>query len=105
VLPRHTVGASPLWRLLERLLAGGSIQAAAEALALPFALETLYHLLHRLRLRLAQVRSALCREQPPAVSSQTDSVLQTAEHLHHLFPKSLCPVADFQLHFQRPLLE
>ena len=38
-----------MWRLLDRLLAGGSIKAAVEALSLPFALETLYHLLHRLR--------------------------------------------------------
>ena len=48
VLPRHTVTGPGLWRLLVRLLAGGSIKAAVEALALPFALETLYHLLHRL---------------------------------------------------------
>jgi hypothetical protein len=105
VLPRHTVTGTWLWRLLQRLLAGGSIKAAVEALALPFALETLYHLLHRLRGRLAAVRSALCREQPAPASSQTDPLLQTVEHLRRLFAKSGCPCADYQLHFQRPLLE
>ena len=105
VLPRHTVTGPGLWRLLDRLLAGGSIKAAVEALALPFALETLYHLLHRLRQRLAGVRSMLCRKQKPPASSQIDPLLQTAEHLRSLFPESLCPAADFQLYFQRPLLE
>ena len=105
VLPRHTVTGPGLWGLLVRLLAGGSIKATAEALALPFALETLYHLLHRLRQQLAEVRSVLCREQEPPASSQTDPLFQTVEHLRSLFPESLCPAADFQLHFQRPLLE
>jgi hypothetical protein len=105
VLPRHTVTGPGLWRLLDRWRAGGSIKAAAEALALPFALETLYHVLHRVRRQLAEVRSRLFREQKPAVSAQTDPLLQTVEHLRRLFPQSVCPVTDFQLHFQRPLLE
>jgi len=105
VLPRHTVTGPGLWRLLDRWRAGGSIKAAAEALALPFALETLYHALHRLRQQLAAVRSQLWRVQKPGDSSQTDPLLQTVEHLRRLFPQSLCPVTDFQLHFQRPLLE
>ena len=105
VLPRHTVRAPSLWGLLDRWLAGGSIKAAVEALALPFGLETLYHLLHRLRERLVALRSALCREQKPPTSSQADPLLQTVEHLRRLFPRSGCPCADFQHVFQRPLLE
>ncbi len=105
VLPRHTVSASALGRLLERLLGGGSLKAAAEASGLPFALESLYHLLHRVRERLAQVRSALCRERQAPQSGQTDPLLQTMEHLQSRFPDSACAVVDFQLHFQRPLLE
>jgi hypothetical protein len=105
VLPRHTVSGPWLWRVLERLLGGSSIKAAFEALAPPFALETVYHLLHRLRDRLAGVRSAPCREQTPPASLQTDPLFHTAEHLRSLFPQGGCPPADFQLHFQRPLLE
>lgn len=55
VLPRHTVRASMLWRLLEQGLGGGSIKSAGEALGLPLALDSIYHLLHRLRERLAAV--------------------------------------------------
>ena len=105
VMPRHTVRASTLWSLLERLLAGGSISAAAKVLAAPFVLESLYHLLRRMRSRLVVVRSGLCRERPAPASSQSDPLLQTVEHLRRVFPKSGCPCADFQLRFQRPLLE
>ena len=87
------------------MLEGVSIRAAAHALGLPYALETLYHLLARMRPRLPGLRSTLCREQKAPASSQTDPLLQTGEHLRGLFPKSDCPAADFQLHFQRPLLE
>jgi hypothetical protein len=91
--------------LLHGLEAGRSIRAAAHALGRAFPLETLYHLLHRLRAGLTTVRSALGREQPAPASAQTDPLLQTVEHLRRLFPQSDCPAADFQLHFQRPLLE
>jgi hypothetical protein len=104
VLPRHTVSASGLWSLLDRLREGSSIKAAVQALGLPFPLETLYHLLQRLRGRLAAIRSTLCRQGPPPASWQTDPLLQTVEHLRGLFPKSECPPAEFQLHDQHPLL-
>lgn len=105
VLPRHTVRAPGLWRLLQRWRSGGSLQAAFAALGLPFPLETLYHLVQRMRGRLAAVRSLLCREQKAPASSQADPLLQTVEHLRSLFAKGDCPLADFQLHFERPLLE
>ena len=99
------MGTSALWSLLERLLKGGSIKAAVEALALPFGLEALYHLLQRMRRKLTTVRSVLCREQPAPTSAQSDPLLQTVEHLRSLFAKSICALSDFQSHFQRPLLE
>jgi hypothetical protein len=105
VLPRHTVSAGWLWKLLQRLLEGGSIRAACQALSLPLALESVYHLLDRWRRRLSAARSVLCREQKALASSQTDPLLQTVEHLRQFFPKSGCPCAEFQLHFQKPLLE
>lgn len=105
VLPRHTVRSATLWSLLDHWLRGGSIAAAVQALGLPFGLETLYHLLQRMRLRLVTVRSALSGQAPPPASAQTDPLLQTVEHLRGSFAGSDCPVAQFQLHFQRPLLE
>jgi len=105
VLPRHTVSGPWLWRVLQELLGGGSTKAACEGLQAPFPLETIYHLVTRLRERLSQIRSRLsCRCQPPA-SAQSDPLLQTVEHLRASFPKGLCSTADYQLHFQMPLLE
>ena len=106
ILPRHTFTAPFLWQLLCGLLEGSSIKAAFEALGSPpFALETCYHVLQRLREQLSEVRSLLSREQKSPSSAQTDPLLQTVEHLRRVFPKSSCPLVDFQIHFQHPLLE
>lgn len=105
VLPRHTVRAPALWALLERLVQGGSIKAAVEALGPHFALESFYHLWQRLPGCLPAARAALCRERKAPASSQTHPLLQTVEHLREVFGQSDCPLSEFQLHFQRPLLE
>ena len=105
VLPRHTFTASLMWRWLVELLAGLSLKAAAEKLRLPFALETVYRLRRGLRRRLDALRTRLCRELSPPKSTRADPLLQTVEHLQRVFPCSLCPPSDFQLHFQRPFLD
>jgi hypothetical protein len=104
VLPRHTLTASLVWQWLVKLLAGLSVKAAVEALRLPFALETMYRLRRGLQRSLDLVRTRLCREQSPAVSRQSQPLLQTVEHLRAVFPDSQCPPAAFQLDFQSPLL-
>jgi hypothetical protein len=101
-LPRHTVTATLLGRLLIALLAGASLRSAAHSLGLPFALETLYHLRRRLRRRIDAWRTLLCRRQPPPDSSQSDPLLQTVEHLQSLFPGATALLIEFQLVFQQP---
>ena len=108
VLPRHTVRAPLLWQLLGKLLAGLTVRSSVQALRLPFALETLYHLLERLRGRLSEVRSLLCREHQVPASCQSEPLLQTVEHLQGVFPNPEsvrgCALSAFQLRFQRPLM-
>jgi hypothetical protein len=104
VLPRFSVSASLLWQLLLLLLPGGSIQAAIHALRLPFAPETLYHLLQRLRLRLDVLRVNLCQVAPSAPSSQSDPLLQTVEHFRTAFAPAPCPIQEFQSRLQKALL-
>ena len=104
VLPRHTVTAPLVWPWLLELLAGLSLKAAAEKLRLPFALESMYRLGRRLRRRLDDWRSRLCREQPPPASTQADPLLHSVEHLRAVFTAEGCPPAAFQLHFQHPFL-
>ena len=104
VLPRHTVQAGQLWHLLQELLQGTSIQAAVQALRLPFVLGTVYGLLRRLRQRLDGVRCALRQRQKEPQSSQSDPLLHTAEHLQSVFREALCPVSQFQTVFEQPLM-
>lgn len=103
-LPRHTFTASLVWQWLVKLLAGLSSKAAAEQARLPFTLEAVYRLRRSLVTRLDALRARLARERPPPVSTQADPLLQTVEHLREMFPDSACPPAEFQLHYQRPLL-
>jgi len=104
VLPRHTLTAPLVWQWLIKVLAGLSLKAAAEALRLPFALETVYRLWRRLLGHLHTLRSRLCREQKPLASPPADPLLQTVQHLQAVFAQSACPPAAFQRHFQRPFL-
>lgn len=104
VLPRHSVTTLWLWPLLSRLLGGWSIKASVEALAPPFKLETLYHLLQRLRARLPDLRCRLWPEQQAPPSSRSDPLLQTIEHLQSVFAEAACALSAFQLRFQEPFL-
>lgn len=105
MLPRHSFTAPLLWTLLAQWLAGqASVRAAAQSVRLPFALESVYHQLSRLRQRLDVLRSWLCRRQQAPASAHPDPLGQTVEHLQKVFPDALCPVSEFQLAFQQPFL-
>ena len=104
ILPRHTLTASLVWPWLVQVLAGLSLNAAAEKLRLPFTLETIYRLGRRLHQRLDALRTRLYREQSPVASPHADPLRQTVEHLQAVLAGSPCPPADFQLRFQLPFL-
>ena len=104
VLPRHSLTAAGLWSLLAALLSQPSVRAAAQSVRLPFALESVYHLLSRLRQQLDGLRSVLCRRQKEPASAQADPLRHTVEHLQNVFPAAPCPVSEFQLGFQQPFL-
>ena len=104
VLPRFTVTATLLWQLLLQLLPGNaSLRSAKRALDAAFPAQTLYHLLARLRGRLAAVRVWLCGRVPVPESSQADPLWQTVEHFQAAFPHADCPLLQFQADFQTPL--
>jgi hypothetical protein len=90
--------------LLAALLTHASVRAAAHSLRLPLALESVYHVLARLRQRWDVLRTGLSgREKEPA-SAQGDPLRQTIEHLQSVFAQASCPVSEFQLAFQQPFL-
>lgn len=102
VLPRHSVPAGLLNNLLEGLRTGASVQASWRRGRFPFPLETVYHLLQRLRRRLAAVRTALLSRCPPPHTTDRDPLRQTLEHLHCAFPSHPCAIEAFQYTFQLP---
>ena len=104
MLPRHSLTATALGALLAALLTHSSVRAAAHALALPWALESVYHLLSRLRRRLDELRRWLCRRQKEPASAQADPLRHTVEHLQKVFAPAPCPVREFQLVFQQAFL-
>ena len=104
VLPRFTLTAVLLCQLLLLLLGGQSVQAAVRSLNLPFADQTLYHTLGRLRRRLDAARTRLCQITPAPASSQAEPLLQTIEHFRAAFPRADCPLQEFQTRFQEPLM-
>ena len=104
-MPRHTFTAPRLWNVLSALGTDAvSIKAAWEFLRPPLTLDTLYHLLQRLRRRLTVVRPALCRIASPPVCERAAPLLQTIAHLRQVFPSSECAVSAFHLRFQQSLL-
>ena len=104
VLPRHTFTAALLWKLLCQMLTADSIRAAADSAGLSFGMETVYHLLARLRTRLDAVRSRLCLRLRAPASSQVEPLLQTVEHLKAVFSNKPCSIAEFQLSFLHPFM-
>ena len=97
VLPRHTFTAHWLWQLLVQLLEVRHVNAAVDALRPSFALETVYHLLGRLRGHLNRWLSLLQQIVEPPGSWHTDPLRLTGEHLRAAFAEELCPVSAFQL--------
>lgn len=104
VLPRHSLSAPLLDELLEGLLGGGSIQSAWERVRPPLPLDSIYHVLQRLRRRLDAVRTVLLSRCAPPPSQQADPLRQTAEHLRCAFEGISSPIMAFQEAFQRPLM-
>jgi len=103
-LYQRMADAQRLWQLLRGVLEGLSRKAAWERVAAPFCLETGYRLWRAFIRRQSALRSTLLRAlAPPRMRSQNPH-LQLIEHLQAMFPKSACPVADFQVRFQTAFL-
>lgn len=102
VLPRHSFTAPLVWQTVLRWLGGLSLGASWEPGKTPLLLVSFYHLIQRLRGRLAVLRTALSAIRRPPASRRSDPLLQTFEHLRLAFPKASCPIAAFQQRVQKP---
>ncbi len=103
-LRRHTVPAATLWKFFRGVRRGLSRKASWERLGSPFTVETGYRLWKSLRKRQVWIRSRLSRDRPPPATDSAEPIFQLLDHLAAIFPHSPCPIAAFQLRFQRPFL-
>jgi hypothetical protein len=101
---RHMVSAPWLWQLLQGLRRGMSVKAAWEKIASPFTLETGYRLRQAFARSQTFIRSMLLRVGAPPKLNAAEPEWQLIDHLRFAFPKSGCPVADFQVRFQAAFL-
>ena len=103
-MPRRMVDSLRLWRLLQGIRQGLSIKAAWEKIPSPFCLETGYRLRATFARSQTFIRSLLLRAGALPKFTSAEPALQVIEHLRAVFPRSACPVADFQLRFQTAFL-
>lgn len=98
---RRSVTAARFWAFLKKILSGQSVQGAWESVRSIFTVECGYRLWDAFCRFQPTLRSLLCRIQEPAPSSTRSPWIQTLEHLRAAFSTSSCPIAAWQIRFQK----
>ena len=101
---RRMVSADKLWHLLQGIRQGMSVKAAWERISSPVKLETGYRLRQAFARSQTFIRSMLLRVGAAPKLNAAEPEWQLIDHLQTAFPKSACPVADFQVRFQAAFL-
>lgn len=103
-IPGRVVQSRQVWLFLSGMRQGMSVKAAWEKTCGWFCLETGYRLIAAFKNSSFAIRSILLRANSSPGTKTADPVLQVIEHLLSVFPESACPVAEYQLRFQKPFL-
>lgn len=101
VLRRRSVSAARFWAFLNGVLKGASVQKSWEAVRSGFSVECGYRLWSAFRRFETTLRTLLCRIEEPPCKRSRYSWSQTLEHLRKIFGAKPCPIAAWQLRFQR----
>jgi hypothetical protein len=102
---QHIVSCATVWAFLLLLLAGRRTKEAWEQSTSAFCLDTGYKLRQAFIRSQSHIRTLLGKLGAPVrCGGITDPALQTIEHLKSALRSSSCPVAAFQLRFQKPFL-
>ncbi len=97
--------AQTLWLFLKTVLQNISLQLIPIKKKLPFSPSTAFRLWKRFLLNLSHIRSFLIKITSPPASREIRPEMQTIAHIQTAFPNSVCPITDFQSHFQENILE
>lgn len=105
VIPRFVVRTATLSRLLLGIAEGLNRKTAWERAQPGLCLRSAYRLWARLVDCQTTLRTALCTRAPPPDFAHDLPVAQLAAHLLRIFDASACVLAEYQLTFQRSLLD
>ena len=103
VLAGFVVRSGTLSRLLESVVGGLSRMAAWKRAASGLTMRSGYRLWARLLAVQSHVRTVLCGVGPPPASADARPMSQMLAHLRQVVDDVGCPLAGFQLAFQRDL--
>jgi len=105
MLLRRAIQAQNFWNFLKQISKGTSMQVAWNQLGFK-GREKAYRLFSNFKRVVPSIRTKLCRIcDPPFFLSHSSPFIQTIEHLKQAFEGSVCPIQDFQIHFQSHFLE
>ena len=102
-IPGLIVRAQTLWLFLKTVLQNISLHLIPTKKNLPFSPTTSFRLWKRFKQNLSPIRSHLIKIISPPVSKDSRPEMQTISHFHTAFPNSVCPIVDFQSHFQEKI--
>ena len=99
------IGAETLWRFAQRVVAIDARRSAWLAVVGDaLSVSSGYRLWHRLSQAQPLLRSELSRLCPPPVCTDDEPLARLLAHFQAAFPMAGCPLAAFQLWFQRGVL-
>lgn len=101
IIKNHTISAESVWKLLEKIKENVSLVRAVRSSDSNIDEAGIYRIFRKFKDNQFKIRTFLMGiKGPPFLKHTKDSAIQTIEHLKSVFEGSLCPVAEFQHHFQ-----
>jgi len=100
-IKKHTITANSTWKLLQNIKDNKSLVSACRKSDSAIQESGIYRIFRKFKDNQVSIRTLLMSlKDPPSLKDTKDTAIQTIEHLKSTFTGSLCPVAEFQHHFQ-----
>jgi hypothetical protein len=105
LIKNFILSTETLWCFLDKVKDGMSLAESFRASGSDMSDGAIYRILRKFRHNQVYIRTLLTgRRAPPDIKHVKDPVIQTIIHLKTAFNGSLCPVSQFQYHFQTSFL-
>ena len=101
VIKKYITSAISLWKFLDNISEDKSLIRALRSTSSNIQEAGIYSIFNKFQNRQADIRTRpMSLKDPPALKHTRSSVIQTIQHLRSVFKESVCPVPQFQYHFQ-----